>query len=479
VAFIVGEAAQGPTDRPTLLYTIDDFTRVYGARMNALPVIFDSVDAYFRVGGGSLYFQRAADGADPATGSLAGGTVTAGSGGAWGNDLTVELVTVPGGAFVDPFTNGRRKDRHERSVWLTYDEPVPAAGQVMGTVKIGDKMVQVSQPISTAGDLKTWLASGSYATFDASDLTTALEPATVTLAGGADGTVPVSPDALAEAAANIPSDLGPGQLMAPGKSDYEEHAAILGAAAATDRVAILDGDIDWLTNDYLTAAGLLRGAEEDRYGSLWGPWAVIPGLAPGTTRVVPWSPIEAALCARVDAAGNPNQAVAGNWGIPDYVTGLVREFTSGDRETLLLAGVCTAATVYGVVQAYAFRTLSDPAGPRQEWREFNWARLDMAIKARAKARGQTFVFSQLDGRNHTIAAFGGAMTSILIDYFNRDALFGDDPTEAFSVNTGPAVNTVAKLNDGILSAALQVRMSPHAELVQIVMVKIPITVALV
>ena len=205
----------------------------------------------------------------------------------------------------------------------------------------------------------------------------------------------------------------------------------------------------------------------------------MPGLAAGTERVVPWSPIQAALCARVDAAGNPNQAAAGRWGEPDYVTGLTQEFSAGDRETLLYAGVDTAATVYGAVQAYGFRTLSDPNGPRREWRELNWARLDMAIKARSRAKGQDWLFSQLDGRGHTISAFGGVLTGVLMDFYDRDALFGDDPTQAFAVNVGPQVNTVDKIADGILSAVMPCRMSPHAELVQIVTVKVPVTVALV
>ena len=67
---------------------------------------------------------------------------------------------------------------------------------------------------------------------------------------------------------------------------------------------------------------------------------------------MPWSPIQAALCARVDAAGNPNQAAAGRWGEADMCSRLTQEFSAGDRETLLYAGVNTAATVYGAVQAY-------------------------------------------------------------------------------------------------------------------------------
>lgn len=477
MCFMVGEAAQGPTDRPTRVTSLDEFTATYGARIPG-TVSFDSVDAYFHVGGTVLYFQRAIDGAIAATiaatAVAGGGTLDAANEGAWGNNLSLEVVDTPGGA-----TQSGGKGAPQRSLWLTYPE-AQVAGAFMATVKVGTQAVQTSQPMDTADELALFLARGSYLRLTGHTAGDPLVAGTVTLAGGLDGIVPVDdPDAIAAAAANIPAELGPGQLIAPGKSDLDSCGALLAAAAVTDRVTLLDGAVTDGTLELLNAAGLLRGALEDRYGSLWGPWAVIPGLAPGTSRVVPWSPVQAALCARVDAAGNPNQAAAGRWGEADYVQSLTQEFSAGDRETLLYAGVNTAATVYGTVQAYGFRTLVDPAGARQEWLELNWARLDMAIKARSRAKGQDWVFSQLDGRGHTISAFGGVLTGVLKDLYDIDALFGDDPTQAFAVNVSPQVNTIDKISDGILSAVMETRMSPHAELVQIVTVKIPVTVALV
>ena len=51
-------------------------------------------------------------------------------------------------------------------------------------------------------------------------------------------------------------------------------------------------------------------------------------------------------------------------------------------------------------------------------------------------------------------------------------------TEAYVVNVGPSVNTPATIADGQLCAVLSVRMSPHAELVRIQIVKYPTTVSL-
>ena len=485
VALFVGEAAMGPVDKPTRLVSLDGFTNAYGDRVAAAPLGYDAVDTFFHCGGAVCYYMRCADGGDPATGDAsaiaAGSTVTAGSPGAWGNALTLEVVTTPGGGSTrSNGGKGKSKDEPERSKYLTFAEP-RASGAFMANVKVGTTILATSQPLDTADELSNWAASTGYLTLSGFTTGAPVAAAAVTLAGGDDGNVPVTPGggALPAALGAVSKELGPMQVSAPGKTAGDDHGAILAHCALTNRVALLDAARGENVPSLISEADSLRGAEEDRYGSLWAPWAVVPGLAGGTTRVVPWSPVQAALCARVDRGGNPNQAAAGSWGEPGWVLSLDQTFTEDECEDLLYAGVDTAREVYGTVQAYAFRTLVDPNGPRGEWRELNWARLNMAIVAQSEAVAQDYVFAQLDGRGHTIAAFGGGLAGILIDFYAVDALFGEDVTEAFIVNTGPQVNTIEKLADGILSAVLLVRMSPHAELVRIDIVKQSVTVSLV
>jgi hypothetical protein len=496
VLFLVGETAQGPTT-PTRITSLTEFGAQFGARLPGVPT-YDSTDTFFHEGGGQIYVCRATDGSAAATGDstavAAGSTLTASSDGAWGDGLTLDVVTTPGqvtglqatsadgddsGGSSSKSKSKSKAEAPATSPLLTYDiDPQAATPTFMATVSLGGKAVQVSQPLVTAEDLIAFLASGSYLRMTATDVAVAVAAGSVALAGGDDGTTPVGKDAFEATLDGIHSTYGPGQIIAPGRSDFDSHAALIAHGSATNRVAILDGAVGDGPLELTSAAALLRGAQEDRYGSLWGPWAVIPGVAPGTTRTVPWSAVQAALCARNDAAGNPNQAAAGAWGECQYVVDLVQAFSPEDCEALLYAGVDTARNVYGAIQAYAFRTLVDPAGPRSDWLELNWARLNMAIVAQSEAIGEEYVFSQLDGRGHTIAAFGGELTGMLVGYYNADALFGEDVTDALNVNTGPAVNTIEKLADGILSAVLNVRMSPHAELVQITIVKQAITVAL-
>jgi hypothetical protein len=476
VAFVLAEAQMGPTDAPVRVTSLDEFTSTYGARL-AGTYGYDALDTAFHSGVTSLYFMRIEDGGTPATADASaiapGTTADAASAGTWANSLELDVGAAP--AMLSA------KAQKARPEALTFPEG-QAAGDMIAVVKLNGAAVQTSPTVSTVAELAAFLATGDYLTLSGPD--GPLTAASVDLAGGTDGVVPVDEVSALQAGLDaLSADYGPGQVLAPGRNDSDSHGALLAHCAGTsmagvNRVALLDSARDDDPTALASRAALLRGSLQDRYGSLWGPWAVIPGLAPGTSRVVPWSAVQAGLCAAVDGAGNPNQAAAGPWGVASYVNDLTQVYSPDDCETLLYAGVNTARIVYGQVEAYAFRTLVDPAGPRAEWREFNHARLNMAIVAQAKAIGERFVFSQLDGRGHTIARFNGQLAGMLAVFYGDDALFGDDATQAFEVNTGPAVNTPESLADGVLAAVLSVRMSPHAELVQIPIVKVPITVAL-
>jgi phage tail sheath protein FI len=476
VVFMVGEATQGPVDAPTRITSLDGFQSVYGDRIAGCEG-YDSVDAYFHEGGTAAYFQRLTDGAALASGDaasvVAGNTVQAASPGAWANALELDVVSAPALS---------KSKQPEQSELLTY-EPKAGSPGFLATIKLGGSAVSTSAELYTRRDLSNYLQASAYLRLVGPDSDDPLAVGTVVLTGGDDGVVPVADvQALPAALDLINPELGPGQLCAPGKTALSDHAALLSSAAATNRYALLDCDPD---DDALAAqakVASLRGALEDRFGMLWAPWAVVPGIAPGTRRTVPWSAIQAGLIARNDAAGNPNQAAAGSWGISQYALDLSETYSASDMEDMLYAGVCTARRVYGGIEAYAFRSLVDPAGQRAQWVQANHGRLAMAIVAESEAVGQDFVFSQIDGRGLTIAAFNGALAAVCKGFYDDGALYAEpgsnDPSTAFVVNTGPAVNTPDKLADGILSAVISVRMSPHAELVQITIVKYPITVTL-
>jgi len=293
------------------------------------------------------------------------------------------------------------------------------------------------------------------------------------------GVAPLALDPTLQSALDtLTKDLGPGQVaIADGAlaGDPANQAALLAHAAKTNRVALLsvvDGNAA-----ALGASGVALQAQQDgRYGALFAPSAVVPGIVAGTTRNVPYTAVEAGIIARNDLAYTPNQPAAGELGQTLYAIDVNGRYTDLEYQTLNESGVNMARVIYGGVRTYGYRSCVDEATPTWLW--FGWARLNMAITAEAEAIGERYVFTQLDGRRRTISQFGGELTAMLAPYYEAGALYGASAEEAYQVDVGVQVNTDATIAAGELHAVISVRMSPGAEWVVIEIVKVATTQAL-
>src|SRR5215471_16575835 len=183
VAFIAAEASQGPTEGPVRLNSLDQFVATFGARV-AGTYGYDAIDAAFHEGLNTAYFVRLAEGAAAAKESAA---AIAGEG-------NLEAAN-PGG-----WGNG-------------LSLVVAGSGEAWtAEVKLGTTLVQKS----------------------------------LTLKAGTDGTVPITKaSTLASALSSCRADLGPGQVLAPGKGSAEMHTTLLAHCAGTsdlgvNRIALLD-----------------------------------------------------------------------------------------------------------------------------------------------------------------------------------------------------------------------------------------------
>ena len=285
--------------------------------------------------------------------------------------------------------------------------------------------------------------------------------------------------ALSDALAAITKDKGPGQIiMADTTSgDPASHAALLAHAAANNRVALLsppDG-----TATVLEGLGTaLQANVAARYGALFAPSAIVPGIAGGTQRTVPYAVLVAGMIARNEAAFGANVPAAGVNGIARFALDVTTDYLDADYDALNLAGVNMAKNIYGQVETYGWRSLVLPTGVDQGWLDFGNSRLNMQIVAQANAIGERYVFAQIDGRGKTIAQFGGDLRAMLVPFYEAGELYGDTADDAFIVNVGPAVNTPATIAAGELHAVIEVRMSPFAEKVVINIVKVGLTEAI-
>lgn len=274
-------------------------------------------------------------------------------------------------------------------------------------------------------------------------------------------------------------DLGPGQVSAPGQTTAPRQLLVAAHAALRNRVEILDyADTDVVAT--LTAAADPAGfsTAQKRVTGGFAPWVTIPPAASGGgNRTIPPSAIVAAAMARNDARGiTPNQPSAGDLGVSDYAIGVTQVFDDADRSTLNENGVNIIRFINGAVKIYGYRTLAD-AVTDTNWIELSAARLFMAVQAEANAVADRFVFRQIDGQGKTIAEFGGALTGILLPYWQKGSLFGDTPGEAFRVQVDSAVNTPETIADGQLNAKLFLKVSPFAEEVVLDISKTKITEA--
>ena len=187
----------------------------------------------------------------------------------------------------------------------------------------------------------------------------------------------------------------------------------------------------------------------------------------------------AGVFARNMAGGvSPNEPSAGELGKFNTVLSLTQSYSDASRQTLNSAGVNIIRDIYGDRKVYGWRTTADPVLDTR-WLNLGNSIMVRAITAQAGAVGERFVFRQIDGQGILISQFGAALTGeVCMPLFFEGSLYGDSPSEAFSVDVGPSVNTPTTIANGELHAIIKMRMSPFAEEVRIEIVKYLVTESL-
>lgn len=278
-----------------------------------------------------------------------------------------------------------------------------------------------------------------------------------------------APNAIANALAAIPASLGPGQVYAPDATTTAVQQAVINAAAAAGRIAVVQLS-DATAAATVAAAGTLRagvGAANSVPVFISATQLVVAGFNGGTNRTVGLAAAALGLIARTDSHfGNAAHPAAFHqgWGagrIPNAL-GTVRSYTDSEWDALNAAGVNIAT-----LQADGHYELSDfvslSADP--QWRQLNWARLQMQIINGGGAILRPFLGQLIDGKQHLFQRVNDALAGYLLQLFADDALYGTDAAEAFTADTsyGPgAVNTRESVSAGQLKANVTYKPSPYA-----------------
>lgn len=457
VWFVAGTADRGPA-APVRITSMSQFERVFGTRQT-YSLLYDALDVYFREGGGSAYVSR-----------VLGATASKGT-----------KTLLDGASAISLTITARDSGSFSTGIFVGV-----VAGSAAGTFQLvvtdGTNILEQSGDLLTQSDAVGWATNSDYirATIGASLLNPAVV-APAALSAGNDQRATIT-DTEWNAALNLfGTDLGPGQVSMPGRTSDTAHTQLLAHASSHNRSAVLDLPDNRTPATLKTSATNARqgAAPDERYGAAFAPWIVTPGILRGTSRTVPPSAVVAGIIARNEAGYGADSPSAGVRGVSRTAVGLSQDpYTDVERDDLNTSSVNIILTRFGVVTVYGWRSLVNPTSD-PDWIDFGNSRLRMAITAEASEIAEQFVFEVLDGQGRTLSAFAGALTGMLLDYYNQGALYGAAPNEAFVVDVGPQVNTPETIEANELRAMLNVRMSPMAELVTIQIVKTPVTQAVV
>jgi hypothetical protein len=446
---------RGPTV-PTKVTTFAQWKKFFGGRVSQ-SMGYDCLEASFRSGVANCWFCRLVGPASVlATKSLLN-TATqslradANGAGTWGNSITISVAAGVVNAAARVITVTLITTDGTGTITEVSPEAVDNATLINWAANT--QLIRLTQGVNTG-------------------LPDVVAPANLTT--GADDIANENDAAFQTAIDKFTLDLGPGQVVACGRTTTAAIATIANHAQAMRRVALGDLADTSSASTLTTAAATHRLLASSRWLALFAPWAVIPGTSGDTQRKVPYSAIQAGLIAQADRFVAPATPAAGRqYGSSFYAVGLSQSYTAAERSTLSTAGVNIARVIQGVVETYDYVSAASPT-LLPAWKSFGSARTAMLILAQCADIGEIFFGSILDGKGHTLHAFGGAIEGVLKALWDKDALYGNETSDAYRVDVDSVNNpTTAALLE--LHALVAFRTSPFAQYVVIDVVNVPVT----
>lgn len=534
-AFMAGYGDTGVVGSAVKCLSIGQVASVVGARSATNEELYDSADVYFREQGSVLYISRIV-GTTPVNSTLTLNdgnakpsiaivskypgsapnqydvTVTNGTSATFTATTasTTALTAISSCANIGPGTlitgTGISADTYIVSVNTTAGTAVlsqaatasssgvtmtPGTFTVTMTDLTGQFATETHGPYINTAALYADLTSQMVTfTQSAASMFTINSPAVLSataLTGGTDNRSTVNLTTVGNALAAFTPALGPGQVSAPGFTNTTLNGiwSLLDTHAnANNRIALKDADDGQLAATIITDVGSYGTAATAAWGELHAGQVQAPGVTYGTNRLIPASAVVSALCAQVDATGNPNQAPAG----PNFPLGYCIGFSGvngaplygqSDIDALNAAGINTWNTVFGVLQNYGAVTPVPQTSDPVYWR-LPSARLRMAVTAAFQVVAQPFMFSNLDGQGLDIVAFSGDLAAKMSNFVTAKAIstLAPDGTQdqGFVVDTSP--NTPTTMGAGQLLANVSYRPAPFAQLIEIQLIAVPTTASL-
>jgi hypothetical protein len=494
--FVVGNAS-GPSGVVVPVNSMNDFVTYFGriTSGNTLPsgrysitsgsatldstALFDAMDVFFREGGVSAYVSLNALTGSPTTST----TTTTGG---------VNVFTAQGAGTWPNSSSGS-------NAGLVIKVSCVATGTYVATISFNGNLLATSPSLGGDVDIRNWVNSlpkyqsmctAAAASGSPTSVVTTLTVGTsvsfyFSASSASDGTGFVA--TVDTALAQFTEVYGVGQVSAPGFTTSAAYLALTNHAANFNRVALLDADPSNTVSTITSAVTTLQGAATDpSYAAMFSPWLIVPGIITANpsasfnqvfNRTVAPSALAAAKMAVVDQYNDCNTPAAGvGPGQSSYAVGLTTNFVAADRATLNTAGVNVIRNLpnANAIAIYGYRSCASD----QNWVYLNNVRFRMQVIRDFDLIAENFLFDEIDGRGQIFARLNGALAGQCQSYWTRKSIYGQDPSQAFQVNTGAQVNTPATIAAGQINAVVNLRMSPFGEFVSVAVNKYLATAAL-
>jgi hypothetical protein len=444
--FVVGQCERGSIVEPITVHSPQEFKTRCGAAV-AGSYLAAAAEEFFQEGGSTLIVGRALGSAAVAAsgnllGSAAGASlvVKASDPGVYGNKLETQVTAGEGS---------------------TYD------------IKIKESGVLVEQYLSLASRAAA-VEKNEQRTNPVVVITLGTEvdnPAVAALKALSGGTEPaVKNSNYVEALTLFDVDLGIGQVAAPGITAVSVQEAVEAHGEKYNRTPYVDYPAQ-ATGETLAAyeavlkagAAALKGLEGGRRTAGFSSWVRIPGKAPGSTALCPYSVVQAGINARNDATATPppvNKASAGDEGVTRNVVSLVSVFKRTERDALNEAGVTPVRLMPdGTIETYGVPTLAnaetDPA-----WEQITASRLFMLVQGEGDAILEKAVLKEIDPHGLLFGRVKGELQHFLEKLGNQ---LYNNPAEA--VDVGSTVNTAETIKNREVIASVKIKPTKTSETV--------------
>ncbi len=194
--------------------------------------------------------------------------------------------------------------------------------------------------------------------------------------------------------------------------------------------------------------------------AVYYPWLRSLDRSTGTTRTIPPIGHVAGVYSRVDRTRSEGKAPAGTVdGLLQDIVGLERLLEPGEIELVFPVGINTIIQASGIgIYLNGARTLSSDAN----FRYINIRRVFIAIRQRAEQQLRFALFEPIGPA--LFARIKAALTGIALEFFQKGALSGSNPREAFDV-TVDEINTPELADAGIVKARLAIAPAKPAEFI--------------